>query len=160
MLRLALVGMDRAARNLGLGNYSVSMEATHHGPTELRVPSIFVEIGSTEQEWVNPTAGEAAAQAISLAVTGVENGVPAVGFGGGHYSMKHTKTTLEGRYCVGHILPRYFFDDYDTETVRLAFQRTLGDCRVAVVDWKGLRGGERSRLLEDLNKLEITVIRT
>ena len=37
--------------------YRVSYEVTHHGPTGLRLPSFFVEIGSTEQEWTDPAAG-------------------------------------------------------------------------------------------------------
>ncbi len=160
MLRSALVGLAQATRDLGLSEYSVSLEATHHGPTELNVPSIFVEIGSTEREWSDPRAGKAAAQAISSAVTTIENGPSAVGFGGGHYSTKHTRTSLDGKYCVGHILPKYFFDNYDMEMVRLAFERTVGNCTLAVIDWKGIRGGERSRLLEDLKKLGINAIRT
>ena len=160
MLRSALVGLAQAARDLGLSEYSVSLEATHHGPTELGVPSMFVEIGSTEREWNDPRAGKAAAQAISSAVTTVENGPSAVGFGGGHYSMKHTRISLDGKYCVGHILPKYFFDNYDVEIVRLAFERTVGNCTLAVIDWKGIRGGERSRLLEDLKGLGINTVRT
>ena len=32
-------------------SYKVSYEATHHGPSDILVPSVYVEIGSTEVEW-------------------------------------------------------------------------------------------------------------
>ena len=35
--------------------YRVSYEVTHHGPTGLSHPSFFVEIGSTEKEWTDPS---------------------------------------------------------------------------------------------------------
>lgn len=159
MMRSALTELMRSARDLKLDKYSVSLEATHHGPTELGVPSFFVEIGSTEQEWSDPLAGEAAARAIFSAATNLGEGELAVGFGGGHYSTKHTQITLNGKYCVGHILPKYFFSNYDPDMVKLAFERTIGKCGLAVVDWKGISGAHRQQLLEDLERLQVDVVR-
>jgi len=48
--------------------YNVSLEATHHGPTEMNVAVMFVEIGSEPIQWGDPLAGEAAAKAIVKAV--------------------------------------------------------------------------------------------
>ena len=31
--------------------FEITIEATHHGPTHLKKPSIFVEIGTTESQW-------------------------------------------------------------------------------------------------------------
>ncbi|MEM2138050.1 MAG: D-aminoacyl-tRNA deacylase, partial [Candidatus Anstonellaceae archaeon] len=47
--------MKRLAGMAGLG-YQLAIEADHHGPTVSK-PIIFVEIGSTEKEWNNETAG-------------------------------------------------------------------------------------------------------
>lgn len=158
-MRTALLELTRAATELKLDGYSISLEATHHGPTELEVPSHFVEIGSTEREWRDPKAGEAAARAIYASANAKERCQSAVGFGGGHYASKHTRLTLAGDYAVGHILPKYFFDHYDPAMVKLAFKRTFGDCRLAIVDWKGMRGEQRRRLLEDLEKMPVEVVR-
>jgi len=34
-----------------LAGYEVIIEASHHGPTSLKKPTIFIEIGSTEKQW-------------------------------------------------------------------------------------------------------------
>jgi len=159
MVKAALQGLKSSQERLGLDRYIVSLEATHHGPTELRVPSLFVEIGSSERQWRDVTAAEAVAEAIYTCATGTASGEPSVGFGGGHYSMKHTEANLGEEFAVGHILPKYFFDHFDPSMVWLAFERTVGHCTNAIVDWKGIRGPERRKLVELLGSRNVNVIR-
>jgi D-aminoacyl-tRNA deacylase len=140
-------------------NYAVTLEATHHGPTELGVPTLFVEVGSTEREWSDRTAGAVAAEAIWAAATKPANGKVAVGFGGGHYCNKHCSAVREDGYAFSHIFSKYFFEDYDESVVRMAYDRTVGGCRTAVIDWKGIRSPERTRLLEDLKQMNVEVVR-
>jgi len=150
-MQAALLALSESREELGLP-YLVSLEATHHGPTELRVPSMFVEIGSSEREWKDPTAGKAVARAIWTAATCPSKGTQAVGFGGGHYSWKHTEVVMNGRFAIGHILSKYFFESYDSAIVDLAFRRTVGECSHAVIDKKGIRGAERNALIQLLKK--------
>ncbi|SEO41532.1 D-aminoacyl-tRNA deacylase [Halogranum amylolyticum] len=87
--------------------YDVGIECTHHGPSELDVPSMFVELGSGESEWEDPEGARAVARAI-LAVEGVEADVDdgqrhLVGFGGGHYVPRPTRLVRETAWGVGHI---------------------------------------------------------
>jgi len=159
LMKAALIALKSAKERLGLARYLVSVEATHHGPTELRVPSIFVEIGSSEMQWRDEKAAEAVADAIYSSATKPASGKPAVGFGGGHYSPKHTQVNLAEEYAVGHILPKYYFDSFDPSMVQLAFDRTVGVCKTAIIDWKGVRGPERRRLVEFLDDRDITVVR-
>jgi D-aminoacyl-tRNA deacylase len=44
--------------------YEVGMECTHHGPTDVGCPSLFVELGSGEPEWRDPDGARAVARAI------------------------------------------------------------------------------------------------
>ncbi|MHC1625487.1 MAG: D-aminoacyl-tRNA deacylase, partial [Methermicoccaceae archaeon] len=81
----------------------VSLEATHHGPTDIKVPSLFVEIGSSEGEWDNEQAGKIVAQAILACDMPPEMSV-AIGLGGTHYPKRQTVLTLNERVCFGHIL--------------------------------------------------------
>jgi D-aminoacyl-tRNA deacylase len=157
-LRSAMMGLNQAREAANLA-YTVSLEATHHGPTELPVPCLFVEIGSTEKEWADTRASGAVAEAIWKAATEPLPGKNAVGFGGGHYCNKQSMAVRKDGYAFSHIFSKYFFDEYDEEMVRMAFNRTRGECRTAVIDWKGVRGAERARLLQTLKQLEIEVVR-
>ena len=158
-LRAALLALDLARERLKL-NYAVTLEATHHGPTELEVPTLFVEVGSTQREWVDTTAGTAAAEAIWAAATANQpNGTAAVGFGGGHYCNKQCNALRNDRYAFSHIFSKYFFEDYDPSIVHMAYDRTMGDCKTAVLDWKGIRGTDRARLLDELKRMNVEIIR-
>ena len=150
-MRTALLSLSESREELGL-SYLVSLEATHHGPTELSVPSMFVEIGSSAKQWQDPRAGKAMADAIGAGATRPSNGTQAVGFGGGHYSWKHTEAVLKDGFALGHILSKYFFQSYDPAIVDLAFRRTAGECFHAIIDKKGMRGPERTTLVEFLKK--------
>src|SRR4030042_2111292 len=97
-------------------------------------------------------AGKAVARAIWAAPTSPTEAIPAVGFGGGHYSWKHTDAVVKGDFAFGHILSKYFFDGYDAALVELAFRRTVGHCSRAVIDKKGVRGPERAALMEYLKR--------
>jgi D-aminoacyl-tRNA deacylase len=81
--------------------YAVSYEVTHHGPTDLAIPSFFVEIGSTEKEWEDPVAGVAVAKAVLTAVP--IRAVPLIGIGGTHYAPRQTEIALTARGSFGHI---------------------------------------------------------
>jgi len=158
-LRSALLALDKFREDHKL-NYAVSLEATHHGPTELEAPTLFVEVGSTEREWNDPLAVSAASEAIWKAATSPVQGIPAVGFGGGHYCNKQSAALRTNGYAFSHILSKYFFDEYDEELVGIAFEKTLGErCHTAVLDWKGIRGPERRRLLDTLKEKNIDIVR-
>ncbi len=91
-------------------DYEVGMECTHHGPTEVGVPSMFVEVGSDEPQWDDPDAARAVAKAI-LDLRGVdplasredETRRHVVGFGGGHYVPRFERIVRETDWAVGHI---------------------------------------------------------
>jgi D-aminoacyl-tRNA deacylase len=158
-LRAALLALDLARDTLKL-NYAVTLEATHHGPTELDVPTLFVEVGSTQREWIDTAAGTAAAEAIWAAATVKEENVKAaVGFGGGHYCNKQCNALREDGYAFSHIFSKYFFEEYDPSIVHMAYDQTMGDCRTAVIDWKGIRGPDRTRLLDELSRMNVEVVR-
>jgi len=79
----------------------------------------------------------------------------AVGFGGGHYSPKHTQLCLQEDYAVGHIFSKYVFDEVKQDVVAEAFRKTRGRCETAIVDWKGMRGSQRDTLLTMLRRVGV-----
>lgn len=136
-------------------DYKVSLEATHHGPTEFEIPVWFVEIGSTQKFWIDNEAGVAVAEAIWASLTYPLNGKPSVGFGGGHYAPNFTKLTLNDEFAVGHIMPKYTLESFDGRMVAETFKKTFDKCETAIIDWKGLKGVQRQHLLEFLEKMHI-----
>ncbi|KAL7114816.1 hypothetical protein ACP275_04G145300 [Erythranthe tilingii] len=98
--------------------FEITLEATHHGPIT-QSPTMFVEIGSTEEYWKRQDA----AQAIALLVwegLGLGGGTAIgdwsrnngknkvlLGIGGGHYVPRHMDVVLKDGVWVGHLISGY-----------------------------------------------------
>jgi D-aminoacyl-tRNA deacylase len=122
--------------------YRVSYEVTHHGPTDLSLPSFFVEIGSTEKEWVDPAAGLAVAQSVLSAVP--QDPVPLIGFGGNHYAARETEIALSSRGAFGHIAHTREAATLDETMIKAMMEKS--GAVAAYIDRKALNR-------EDLNRL-------
>lgn len=159
-IRQALTALKREAQGANL-KIEATMEATHHGPTSFHVPVCFVEIGSTLEQWQDPVLGRIVADAtMAAARESHATRTNAVGFGGTHYSDKLTHMCTETDYQVGHIVPRHAFDTQVSERMlKETFQKTVGLCKTAIVDWKGLKGDQRRTLLDHLAAWDIEVVR-
>ena len=153
-MKSILKEMKRLAEEKGL-KYDVTLEVTHHGPTELSVPSIYAEIGSTEKQWEDLEAGEVAAKAI-LAVS-LEKVPVALGFGGGHYAMRQTGLLLETDISFGHNFPKYQLDFVDEALIRQAVEKSNAD--FAYFDRKSMKSEDRNRISEILEKLGLKVLK-
>lgn len=93
-----------------LRDFEVVYEVTHHGPTSLRKPLTFVEIGSSKSEWSAEKAHEVVGESVVEALTSMRTQgdcVSTVGFGGPHYAEGFTKRALRLNECYGHIISRY-----------------------------------------------------
>ncbi|MCU4717218.1 D-aminoacyl-tRNA deacylase [Halapricum hydrolyticum] len=112
--------------------YEVGMECTHHGPTDIDTPSMFVEVGSAEPQWDDPDAARAVAKAI-LDLRGIAPDAPRendarrhlVGFGGGHYAPRFERVVRETDWAIGHIGADWALDamgEPDHEVLRAAFE--------------------------------------
>ena len=122
-----------------VGGYEVTMEATHHGPTSLQKPVMFVELGSSEAYWGDAKAAAVVGEALmdSLAVKSIWSRV-AIGFGGTHYPEKFTKLLIEEDMAFAYVAPKYALEHVDEMMVGLMLQRSTAPVRYAVLDWKGL----------------------
>ncbi len=107
--------------------YDVGTECTHHGPSEVGAPSLFVEVGSAEPQWEDTDAARAVARAI-LDLRGVAPDRPVegpaddgdhesdryrrhlVGFGGGHYAPRFERIVRETDWAVGHVAADWGLD--------------------------------------------------
>jgi D-aminoacyl-tRNA deacylase len=147
--------MRRLASERGLG-WQVAIEADHHGPT-IEKPIIFVEIGSTENEWNNEKAGGIAARAI-IEAAGSDAAFPCyVGFGGTHYAPKFAPKIFDGGIAVGHIISGYALerDGVDADRVKQAIEKNAEKVDGVLVDWKGIKKEAKDRLADALNSLGV-----
>src|SRR5256886_13736689 len=136
IIRSTLRALKAGVSQVGV-QIDITMEATHHGPTNLSMPVCFVEMGSGEKDGTDPVLGEIAAGAV-MAVAKVEETHPtAVGFGGTHYSGKHTRISMEGDYAIGHLVSSHSFEGgISPRAIGEIFNQTTGSCTTALGDWK------------------------
>ncbi|PKK85255.1 MAG: transposase [Thermoplasmata archaeon HGW-Thermoplasmata-1] len=111
-------------------SYDVCYEVTHHGPY-VETPLMFIEIGSSGQEWGDDAAGSAIAETLAeLFLNPVaEPEHVLVGIGGGHYAPRFTDLVLEYKnVAIGHMIPNYRLESPDFEMAALAeaFKKTPG----------------------------------
>jgi len=137
-------------------DYQVTLEVTHHGPTELLKPVIFIEIGSNIDSWTNEKNGEI----LRKTILSLENGkkwTKCVGFGGTHYAPAFSKLLIDSNLSIGHIGPKYA--DLNKKNIKMAFDRTK-DCEKIILDWKGLNKEQKDLIKEVAKENCIEVLRT
>jgi len=93
-------------------DFSLDMEVTHHGPTTLDIPLIFMELGSSKQEWLIKEAGELVANAIVNAVfkyldfKDERTQQVGLGFGGTHYAPNFNRLITNYNIALSFICPK------------------------------------------------------
>jgi len=151
----ALLEMAKLKQEMGL-NYEVSYECTHHGPS-LDVPTMFVELGSSPEQWKDLRAAEAVAHAAMAAVSKGSSYPAALGIGGPHYNARFTKIALSTQKAFGHIIPKYAIPLVDAEIIKQCVERTTETVRSAILDWKGIKGADKDRLTAALGKIGVPI---
>lgn len=139
--------------------YEITLEATHHGPTSLQKPVMFVELGSSEEYWGDRKAAAVAADALmeSLTEKRIWSKV-AVGFGGTHYPEKFTKMLLEEETAFSFIAPKHLLGHIDDRMFGQMLQRTNAPVSQAVLDWKGL-GPHKEKIVSLVKRFGLEEVR-
>ena len=139
-------------------DFQITIEATHHGPTALTKPSIFVEIGTTEKQWTDESLCNSVASLVHKVMSESIKKYPvAICFGGTHYPSKFTNELLNGKFALGTVIPKHALDDLDEELFsHILTQNSLA--KTALLDWRGL-GPNKHKVLDLLNSTELEVIK-
>jgi len=137
-------------------SYEVSYECTHHGPS-LNVPTMFAELGSSPKQWNDVKAAEAVAHAAMKAISkfGGSHAKAVLGIGGPHYSEKFTRMALESEIAFGHMVPKYAIPYIDVEILRQCVDKTLEKVEFVVLDWKGIKGEHKPKLVGMIEEIGI-----
>uniref|UniRef100_A0A7C3YET7 D-aminoacyl-tRNA deacylase n=1 Tax=Geoglobus ahangari TaxID=113653 RepID=A0A7C3YET7_9EURY len=145
-------------RKLKDTEYEFTLEATHHGPSEIKTPSAFYEIGSTENEWKDEEIAFIVAESMLEAIQMKENWIVALGVGGTHYAPRQTEIELKTIYAFGHIFPKYTFNDLTKEFLKKAYE--ISEAELIIIDEKSVNSSVKNLLNEVANELNTRVIKS
>ncbi len=157
LLKNYMLSLDKRRDNLQ--GFQITLEATHHGPTSLLRPVLFVEMGSAEENWKDERVGELVADALMESLIGMNAWEKvAICFGGTHYPEKFNKLLLEGDTALASIVPKYALDCIDASMFGSLIQASTRFPRFVAVDWKGM-GRHKEKVLEFARQFAMEVIR-
>ncbi|HET7148972.1 MAG TPA: D-aminoacyl-tRNA deacylase [Candidatus Nitrosopolaris sp.] len=140
--------------------YDVVIESSHHGPTSLKKPVLFIEIGSTANQWTDRNSSSVVCESILRVI---ENGLGscekvAIGLGGTHYPIKFNKLLLESEYGLAAIAAKHNLESIDKEILDQMIIKSIEKVTHVIVDWKGL-GGEKTRIMELIRSTGLDILR-
>lgn len=140
-------------------NYQLVIEATHHGPTSLTKPILFIEIGSTEKEWNDQNAVSVVCDTVIDTIKTVKNyGNVGIGLGGTHYPSKFTDMLISSEYALAAVASKHSLPNVDKKMIEQMINKSIEDVVYAFMDWKGL-GKEKDRLNSIVSDLGIEVVK-
>ncbi len=159
LVAVALKRLYKEQADRRLDAFDVTMEVTHHGPTTMNTPLLFIELGSDEAHWRHEEGARAvAAAALDCAREPfAEDAV--IGFGGTHYASKFNKLVLERDLHVGHMAPKYAIPGLTRDVVLQMMNRSRETVKTAIIDWKGTNAEQKAYLLPILESLGLDVVR-
>ena len=140
--------------------YDIIIESTHHGPTSLKKPILFVEIGSTKEQWGDKNAADTVCSSLFTALVR-KNGLcekVGIGLGGNHYPTKFNKILLESEYGLGPIAAKHDLPYLDNSMIVQMIQKNIEKVTCVIVDVKGLGKG-KSRILSALDEVGMEVVK-
>jgi len=118
---------------------------------------MFVELGSSPQQWSDTKAAEAVAKAAMQAIVKLDNSEhqAAIGIGGTHYNQHFTKMALNNEALFSHMIPKHALPHVNAETLQQCMERTLEKVDHAILDWKGITSQDKPKILKTLTELKL-----
>ena len=152
-----MIALNR--RRKELEGYQISIEATHHGPTSLRKPVLFVELGSSEKNWGDEHAGKMIGDALMEMLSERKAWEKvAIAFGGTHYPEKLNKLLVDSEFALSAVVAKYYLEGIDDAMFGQIIQKTTKFPRYAAMDWKGM-GKHKERIMELVTRFALEVIK-
>jgi D-aminoacyl-tRNA deacylase len=138
------------ANRKDFAEFEITIEATHHGPTALNKPALFIEVGTTEKQWNDKTLCGSVAKIVEDVMSNTPNNHDvAICFGGTHYPKKFTKELIVGQYALGTVIPKHALDFVNEKLFSHILERNK-EAKSALVDWSSL--GKNKKKIVDLIK--------
>jgi len=139
-------------------DFQITIEATHHGPTNLNKPCIFIEVGTTPKQWNDKELCNSVAQIVKQTFEEPQTDFPfAICFGGTHYSEKFTKEIIKGKHALGTVVPKHALEFLNEAFFQHIVERNIG-AKAALLDWNSL-GKNKQKITELLSTTNLEVIK-
>jgi D-aminoacyl-tRNA deacylase len=145
-------------------DYEITIEATHHGPTSLKKPTLFIEIGSTAKQWVDKHAASIVCDSLISLLTRKKNNNTnctsvGIALGGTHYPTKFNQLLLDSDFGLAAVAAKHNLTTIDESMMQQMISKSIEKVTYAIVDRKGL-GKEKHRIMrlvdeKDLQLLEV-----
>jgi len=140
--------------------FEITIETTHHGPTSIKKPVMFVEIGSSEYQWSDMDIASLVCDSLLDVLTKkIDNEKHiGIGLGGNHYGSKFNKLILNTDYAIGHIVNKYNLKNLNIDMLNQMISKCFENVTYIVIDQKGL-GNEKQRIMNFLDDVKLEVIK-
>lgn len=146
--------------------FSEDIEVTHHGPTNLEKPMIFMELGSSQENWDVKEAGEFLATAIIQSIfkyieyNEKKNQEIGVGFGGTHYAPNFSRLIRNKDVAISFICPKYYIQGLTADLINKMINNTMENVDYFIIDWKGTNSEDKKHLIPLLEEFGIPIKKT
>ena len=159
LLKTYLVNLNKQKNDLLY--YDILMESTHHGPTSINKPVIFIEIGSSDIQWNDTFAASIVCDTLLTSLSEYETfryKKIGIGLGGNHYASKFNKLLLtENEICFGLVASKYNLRFLDENMLEQMIVKSSEKITNIFIDSKGL-GEEKQRILNLVSKQGLDVV--
>jgi D-aminoacyl-tRNA deacylase len=140
--------------------YEVIIEATHHGPTSINKPVLFIELGSSEKQWRDENAAAAICETLLRVL---DNGFErcqkvGIALGGTHYPQKFNKLLLESNIGLAAVASKHNLEAVDPEMLDQMTEKSIERVTHVVLDSKGL-GRQKDIIFKILSDSPLEVYR-
>jgi D-aminoacyl-tRNA deacylase len=139
--------------------YDIVIEATHHGPTSLRKPLLFVELGSSEKQWVDENAASVICEVLLNVIrNGPERcGKVGIGLGGTHYPGKFNRLLLDTEFGLAAVASKHSLESVDESMMHQMIAKSVEKVTNIVLDGKGL-GSQKDRITRMAEKTGLEIL--
>jgi len=163
LLKAGFLSLMEQTQLLDNSEFVVDIEVSHHGPTTLKKPLIFMELGSSKKEWSIDYAGKIVSSAVINAVIkylefhNQKEFKVGIGFGGMHYAPQFKKLLKDKDIAMSFICPKYFIQDLNKEMIQQMINNNLEPIDYFIIDWKGTNSADKQHLIPLLEEFDIPI---
>ncbi|TFF95924.1 MAG: hypothetical protein EU547_06970 [Promethearchaeota archaeon] len=164
-IKSGFISLLEIAKEHQVKNFSIDVEVTHHGPTRLERPLMFMELGSKPSQWHHNEGGIVLADGIIESMIKMRefqnegSQKVGLGFGGTHYAPQFRKLLLDSKnqIAISFICPKYYIKALNKQLIDKMIENTEENIDYFIIDWSGINSAGKDHLLPLLEDYNIPI---